>query len=475
MPQCRGTARDSGGKDHSLRAFWGITFGEPIRVGTLFFLTGEALSGRTIFRFYFPLALSWVFMGLDGPISVAVMSGLPNPRINTAAFLILLSVAIWIESPVIDLLSTSTTLAKNRKAISAIDRFTYVLLGWVTFAHGIAVLTPIYHFITGTVLHVEPAVADAARPGLAILLPWSALIGWRRSRQGILIRNGRTRVIGLGTVIRVLVLLVVDVAMARLSGWSGLSVASVGLIVSVAAEAIFIHFIAGPVVREIELGDDSEGLSMARLWKFHMPLTATTMFKLMTIPIVAAGIARLAEPTRSLAAYEVAWTILFLFRAIAFCLPEVVIALYKDEEARLALRRFCLGVGAISSSVLLLLCLTRLDVAIFRDVLGTKPDIAESAHWIFLACALTPLLDASMSFVLGVLTAHHLTMARMVAVFFSSFALIGTVVLGVAMRWSTPVMVGGCVAVSLAAELVVLSVAWVKARPNLATHSAAAR
>jgi len=438
-----------------------------IAYGTLPILTADRLSIRTIFRFYYPLALSWVFMGLDGPISVTIMSGLPDSKVNTAAFLILLSMAIWIESPVIDLLSTSTTLASNKGAVGTINRFTVWLIGWVTFAHAVATLTPLYDFIAQTLLNVEPAVAAAARPGLVILLPWSGLIGWRRSRQGMLIRNGRTRVIGVGTVVRVLVLLAVDVVLAHLHRWPGLTVASCGLIASVAAEALFVHIVSLPVIRQIPTDENAKELSMRRLWKFHAPLTATTMVKLVTVPVVAAGIARLAEPTRSLAAYEVAWTILFLFRALAFCLPEVVIALYKDEESRIALGRFCVGVGSVSSAVLALMCVCRLDVKIFVDVLGTRPDIAETAHWIFFASSPMPLLDAAMSYVLGILTAHHLTVARMIAVLFSSVALIAAVYVGVWAKWSAPTMVGTCIGVALLAELIVLCVAWAKARRSI--------
>lgn len=439
----------------------------PLGDGTILSLKVDALSSRTIFRFYFPLALSWVFMGLDGPISVAVMSGLPDAKVNTAAFLILLSISIWIESPVIDLLSTSTTLAVNKGAVGTINRFTLWLIALVTVAHALATLTPLYWVIANTLLNVEPAVAAAVRPGLVILLPWSGLIGWRRSRQGMLIRNGRTRIIGIGTLLRVTVLLIVDIVLSRLHSLPGLSVAAFGLISSVLAEMLFIHVVSLPVVRQIPPDENVADLGMGRLAKFHAPLAATTMVKLVTIPIVAAGIARLADSTRSLAAYEVAWTILFLFRAIAFCLPEVVIALYKDAESRVTLRRFCLGVGAASSAVLGLLCLSRMDIKIFVDILGTRPDIAESAHWIFLACAPLPLLDASMSFVLGILTAHHLTMARMLAVFFSSVALIAAVVAGVAFHWTAPVMVGTCMGVAMVAELIVLCAAWIRVRGTL--------
>ncbi|AIE87203.1 hypothetical protein [Fimbriimonas ginsengisoli] len=436
-----------------------------------------ALSGKTILRFYYPLALSWFFMGLDGPISVAVMSGLPDPRVNTAAFLILLGLAIWIESPVIDLLSTATTLGKTARSVGMLNRFSIYLIAFVTAAHGIVTFTPLFWVLTEQVLGVPHDVAAAVRPGLILMLPWSGFIGWRRSRQGLLIRNGHTRIIGLGTLLRVTVLVVVDLALPHFASLPGLTLAAWGLITSVAAEAIFIYIVSRDVIRGIDEpgAEIGEPMTMKRMFAFHWPLTATSMLKLLTGPIVAAGLARLVDPTRSLAAYEVAWTVLFLFRVTAFCLPEVVIALYRDEASRLALRRFALGVGIGSSGILLLLTLLRLDGWVFQRLMGVTPDLAERAHWMFMAAALTPFLDAMMSYVLGILTSHHLTVARMVAVFASSLALVGGVAIAVIGRWSPPALVGISIAASLGVELGVLALAWVRAQPKLSTSSAAAR
>jgi len=430
-------------------------------------LANESLTSRTVFRFYYPLALSWLFMGLDGPISVAVLSDLPYARVNTAAFLIIIAVAMWIESPVIDLLSTATTLGKDGPSLAVLNRFVAYLVLWVTLAHAFVTLTSAYWVITEQILGVKPDVAQAARFGLAIMLPWSGFIGWRRSRQGLLIRNGATRLIGIGTLLRVTVLIIADWTLARWSGFSGIVTASIGLLSSVAAEAIFTHFVSRPTVAKVAATPATGPvLSMRKLFGFHMPLTATTMMKLMTGPVVAAGLARSFQPTHSLAAYEVAGTVLFLFRAIAFCLPEVVIALYSNDATRPVLRKFSLAIGAASSGLLLFLGITRLDVFIFTKLLHAQADLAEMGHWMFLTSALAPLLDACMAYVLGVLTAHHLTMARMAAVLGSSVLMAATVAVTVSMKLAPPLISGLAMTVALSSELLILAIYWRNARPG---------
>lgn len=321
--------------------------------------TQGGLSGQTIFRFYLPLALSWLFMGLEGPVAIKLISNLREPELNTAAFSILMSLAIWIEAPVIDLLSTSTTLARDRARYELISRFIWYLMLWVTVAHALVTFTPLYFVVTEGVLGVKHDVALAARPGMAIMTLWSAFIGWRRYLQGMLIRRGQTRVIGIGTTLRVSTIILASILLFNVTEWNGVVIASTALLSSVVMESIFIHFVSRRVVTEVIHQPPMEvGLSMRQLATFHFPLTATTMVKLMVTPIIIAGLARTAEPVLAITAYQVCSTIMFLHRALGFCLPEVVIALYKDRPSRIALRNFCTVVALSTSGSMLLLSLT---------------------------------------------------------------------------------------------------------------------
>ncbi|MGV3616892.1 MAG: hypothetical protein ACO1SV_16320 [Fimbriimonas sp.] len=428
--------------------------------------TETTLSSRGILRFYLPLAISWLFMGLEGPISVGVISRLPNPEVNTAAFLAMMGLAIWIESPVIDLLATATTLGKDAQSFRALQRFVLYVNLWVTAVHALIVLTPVYWIVARNVMALEPAVAEAARDGLALLVPWSALIGWRRYRQGLLIRNGHTRVIGIGTSLRVTVIAIAAISLAHFSSLPSTVVIALALMSSVTAEAAFVHFASNGIIRDKVLAAPTEPnpLSGRRLAAFHFPLTATTMVKLLTSLVIGAGLARTVNGTASMAAYQIAGSCVFLFRAFGFCLPEVVVALYKDEASRETLKRFCLGVGLATTMAMLFLSVVGLDAMIFQHVLGAEPHLLPVARLMFVAVSLAPLLDALQSYIRGVLTAHHLTMSRMAAVLVSTVVLLGTVQLSVAMRWPGPTLAGLALTASLLAEYGVLAFSWSRAR-----------
>jgi progressive ankylosis protein len=420
------------------------------------------LTNRHILRFYSPLAISWIFMAIEAPISISVISRLPDAKVNTAAFLILMSLAIWIESPVIDLLSTSTTLAKSRRSYTVLSRFVWWLIAWVTLVHGLIAFTPLYGVVTEGILGVPPEVSQAARPGMMILLLWSAFIGWRRYLQGILIRFGQTRLVGLGTGVRVSTMALSSVALFYGTRLSSITIAAIALMLSVAAEAMFAHWASRRVISKNLTAAPEEGpeLSIPKLAKFHLPLTATTMVMLMGGPVVSAALARTPDAVLSLAAWQVGATLLFLMRTIVFALPEVVITLYRDAATARTLSRFCAGVGLGASAVVLLLSLTGADTAFFLGVLKTKPEVATVAHVAFLAGCLTPFVGALQSYVRGMLTAHHLTASRLLAVLVSMAVLIAGLWIGIELKGTGVVVAGVALTVALFAELGILAWFW---------------
>ncbi len=400
-------------------------------------------------------------------MSVSVLSRLRDPEVSTAAFLVMMGMSIWIESPVIDLLSTSTTLATDRARYRSLRRFAVWLIAWVTAAHAAVALTPLYWTITLRVLGVPLEVAEAARLGMIVMIPWSGFIGWRRFRQGVLIRNGKTRLIGLGTGLRLSVMASTAAALALLTDMPGVQVAALSLVCSVAGETAFVHLASRRSVAE-DLPAGGEALGTREMLGFHLPLTGTTMVQLAGTLIVGAALARAQQPVLTMAAWQVASAVSFLHRTVSFALPEVVITLYKDSATGRVLLRFCLWVGGIASGTLLLFALTGLDVIFFRRVLGATEDTARLAHIAYLAVGALPLIGAAQGYARGVLTAHRRNGARLLAVFVS----VGSLTLGLvalaALGYIGVATAAGALTLAYFAELCVLAWAWVRARHTVA-------
>lgn len=402
-------------------------------------------------------------MAAEAPICLSIINRSPNAVVNTAAFNLLFAIAIFIESPIIDLLSTSTALGRARQQFLAIRKFCIWLMIWVTVVHALVVWTPLYEFVTLSLLHQEKAVAEAAHWPLRIMTLWSAFIGWRRMLQGFMIRNGATKAISLGTLLRVFTVAGVGYGLHFYSPLDGLIAASIALLASVIAETLFVHVLAQGVIRDHfnpNQPDDGEPLSMGDLCRFHLPLTGATMVTLFTGPVMAAALAQSEQPVENMAAWQLALSIVWLFRTVTFALPEAVIALAHTADDRRTMASFSLRVGLFLSVLLFFFFLVNADAWWLRTVLGADEELVPLAKMAILMSVLMPIVGAAMSFLRGCLTGAKNTWGRLsaigVGVAVLVISLTGGVFLHVPGIWNAAI---GILAASIA-ELAVLVYAW---------------
>jgi hypothetical protein len=410
-------------------------------------------------------------MAVETPTAIWILSLLPEKTLHKAAFLMMGGIANWIESPVIDLLATSTTLARTRESFAAIRRFTIWMIVWVTVAHAIASMTPVYFFITRTLLSVPEEVVQTARIPLMFMLPWSGFIGWRRYLQGIMIREGRTKEIGVGTAVRFASMFSIGFALYLLSGklnLSGLSVVAIALTTSVAMESMFIHFVSRPVLQKAFYRSPLSGrpLSIGKVSFFHLPLTLATMVTMLSTPLISGALARTQDSVYAMAAWLDGTVITFLLRTITYALNEVVISLSTTPQARRKLFQFSLRVG-LSASIVAVFCgLTGVDQLVFRYLLHTDPRLFRSAHLALMAVTLTPTINAVVIYLRGLLTARHVTYARVIAIVASVIALYSSLTIGVLAKWPGVIVAAVAITISLTVELIVLALVWRCSNPR---------
>lgn len=313
---------------------------------------------RDIFLFWLPLFASWLLMTAEGPIISAAINRLPDEVIMLAAMGIITSLSITIESPIINLLATSTALVKDRPSYLLVRRFT---IHWCLALTIIAILvayTPLFDIIVPGWLDVPEEIAYWVQAGMKIMVFWSAAIGWRRFLQGVLIRFNHTRKIAWGTALRLLFSGGVAIGLAILRQWPGVVIGATALMAGVIAEAIYTTIVVQPVLRgELSAENSSEEsnpLTYLELSKFHLPLAATSLLILLMQPMVTSSLARLERPTESLAAWPVIFQILLMARAAALALPEVIIARYQSRVDFYPLRRFSILLTLIVTTVFFL-------------------------------------------------------------------------------------------------------------------------
>ena len=165
-------------------------------------LPASVSTQRQIFLFWVPLAASWLLMGAEVPVLQAAIARLPDMQTQLAAFGIVMSLEIAIESPVIMLLATSTALSTSARNYLTLRRFMIWINVLATATAVLVAFTPVFDLVVRSLMGIPPDIADAAQPGMRIMTLWTAAIGVRRFYQGVMIRHGQTRSIGYGTAAR---------------------------------------------------------------------------------------------------------------------------------------------------------------------------------------------------------------------------------------------------------------------------------
>jgi hypothetical protein len=361
---------------------------------------------------WWPLALSWLFMGLELPAVSAAMARMPQPTVSLAAYGgVVFPLSLLIESPILMLLSASTALSKDLASYRKVERFMWVAGGTLVALHALVAFTPLFDLVVGRILGVPVEVREPARMGLRIMTPWTLSIAYRRFQQGLLIRNRRSYFVGIGTAVRLGANLVVLVLGGLYGRLPGIVVGAIAVTAGVVSEAVFAGLAAHPVVRDILplAAPVVPGLTRPRFLRFYVPLLLTPFFTFLAMPLTSAAVSRMPRALESLAVWPAFSGLVFCLRSVAFALNEVVVSMLERPGAWPALKRFTLTLALSTSAVLALFALTPLGGLWFGGVAGLPPPLATLATIGLLLVLPAPALAAGQSLYQGALVHAHTT------------------------------------------------------------------
>jgi Na+-driven multidrug efflux pump len=369
------------------------------------------LTQKRIFAFWWPLAMTWLMMSLEGPFIAAVIARLPGPKFNLAAYGVAFAFAMLVESPIILIMSASTALVHDRLSLHKLRRFTYALNLGITLAMGLLVFTPAFGWLMEGLIGLPHEVAALTHKATIILLPWPAAIGYRRFYQGILIRSGLTRRVAYGTVVRLSSMGTVALVGAFTPGVVGAVAGASALSAGVVMEALASRVMALGAVRKLmdtapPCGTREEAMTYGFIWRFYYPLALTSILTLGVNPVVTFFLGQSRMALESLAAMPVVNSLVFLFGSVGFAFQEVGIALIgARREGYLPLRRFATIMAVSASGGLALVAFTPLLRLWLEGISGLTPELAAVAAVPIRILSVMPALAVIISFQRAVLVA----------------------------------------------------------------------
>ena len=306
-------------------------------------------------------------------------------------------------------------MVKDRASYLLVRRFT---LHWIVLLTAVSILiafTPLFDLIIMGWLDVPTEVAVWVRPGLQIMVFWSAAIAWRRFLQGVLIRFNRTKMVAWGTAVRLFFVAITVIGLGFFTDLPGIVSGASAWMAGVLTEAAFATWAIRPLLQN-ELAPDSppadgSAVSYRQLFWFHLPLAGTALLSLLAQPMVQSSLSRLSQPTQSLAAWPILFQITLMTRAAAFSLPEVVIALSKKPNMFRPLRTFSFRLAAALIALMLLVIFTpaaRFYIFVVQDMTEAVGNLAMSSVILFM---FFPALAALTSWLRGLLINEQATKA----------------------------------------------------------------
>lgn len=386
---------------------------------------------------WWPLATSWFLMGLELPAISAIIARLAEPEINLAAYGgIVFPLALIIESPIIMLLAASTTLSKDMFSFQMVWKFMVVTSAILTGLHVLIAFTPLYYFIVEGLIHAPVEIVEPGRVGLMIMLPWTSAIAYRRFNQGALIRFGHSKVVSIGTAIRLMANICILLVGYQIGNLPGIVVATTAIIFGVISEAIFIGFrIRSVIQNQLKYAPPVEPpLTFRAFIDFYFPLALTSLLSLIVQPIGSAAISRMPEALKALAVWPVLSGFLFLLRSMGIAYNEVVVSLLDESNSYKTLRRFTVILTTFTTIIILSMSATPLAEFWFRKISALSPKLtieAQNGLWLAL---LIPGLNTLQSWYQGAILTSKRTRGITEAVIV--FIITICIILWLGVKWS---------------------------------------
>lgn len=365
-------------------------------------------------------------MAAEGPFLAAMIARMPGPEFNLGAYGVAFALAILIEAPVIMLMSAATSLVKDRISYLKMRNFSRGLILGTTLLLLIVLVPGVYRWLTETLLQLPAEVADLTYGALWFFLPWPSAIGYRRFLQGVLIRAGKTRLVAMGTLIRLLAMTVAALLGYLLLDIPGAWVGGLALGTGVTVEAIAARFMAAETVRDL-LAEEGNSAYTGRtvtyraIATFYLPLALTSLIGLAIQPLLTFFMGRSISPVESLAVYPVVHSLSFFFRSVGFAYQDAAIALIGERfEHYRELRRFCFTLGAVATAGLALVAFTPLFQLWFTVLSGLTPELTSFALIPARIIVPLPFLSVLLSFQRAILVegrrTQHITWASVIEV-----------------------------------------------------------
>lgn len=365
--------------------------------------TPRRVTYSRLLRFFIPLGAMPLLIASTHTIMDSTLARLPAAEVNLAIFAIVKMLTNAIKSSDVMTRRTTTSLVDSRQSFRQVMTFSWSLCLVLLALTVSLAYTPAGGWVLQHVIGLDdPAQIELAYTSMKIAAFLPIVEVFRNSIQGIAVGLERTNILAAGTALRLILVSGFLVWVVGTNAMAGIVATSLAWTVGIGIEGVIVFVYMW--YRFGSLGDAAEqmparnhtALTTLDILKFFMPIAITITITSWLQPIIQSGLARSVSPTQSLAAYGVAWGLVFLISGpvrVAFqC--SLVFTDGLDDPNWPIVQRFNLLVGAFASGVLLLWGLTPVGTFLVETLMAVPASVAAMVRPTLAAFSLLPLVRA---------------------------------------------------------------------------------
>ncbi|MBL8025110.1 MAG: hypothetical protein JNL74_01795 [Fibrobacteres bacterium] len=266
--------------------------------------TGGEYTTGDLLRFYLPLALQFATMNLTFPIAGMVASAGPGGVSDYAGLIQAQQMMNFISTLGFGMMVTGMVHGKTIEGLRNYQAVNRMLMIAVIILQSLVSLTPLSHLIMGKILGMPVAIEKSGSLFLAFLIPFNFFV-FTRNRYMVALylcrESGKASIAAVQRIASTFVLSLVF----RTVGLTGPLWAAICVVIPVAVETLMIYLFARKHMCEFPKAT-GEVPGKKDIFFFNIPLSAGGIFLNLSSNLLAAFIARAADPEKMLPVYYLA-------------------------------------------------------------------------------------------------------------------------------------------------------------------------
>jgi progressive ankylosis protein len=349
----------------------------------------------TIARFFAPLAATSVLMMASHSLASSATVRQQDPTLALAAYSIAQSLGMVCEGPFVVARQVGMALVRDKQSWYRVTLLFRLMLLAMLGVQLLICFTPLGYFVFGTLLGAPEDVAREAVWVFRFFLIFPAQSSLRMLFHSIIILRKKTIFTTIAMLCRVSVMAIIAWFFIEHPVPMGGGIGAIVILSGVGTEAISSWLAGRGLVKDLDTlyPDETRApLSLKEAFRFYAPLAIANLVANLSRMSIAAGLSRTSDPKVALAAFQVSWTISWIFINPISSMHQVTMVFARHLQSARKVRAFSVAAGFVAALLMLLFVAGGAGRYVLTRIIGVSQDLVVPALLVMALCIVVPII-----------------------------------------------------------------------------------